>query len=220
MKEILEISGFKNTKWFPLCNSNTSNPLYSIEELDRQLETRLNKIIYIGNYYKDKNPRIRDLKKTFKNKLDIFGHYPLRGHFYWIDSILKRRPSMYKVDKISDATREKLYAQYSIALNLHLSQPSLETGNARLYEVAYRGLAQVADTSLFSKVEDIFVPEKEILLYSNSKECVEQLERLIRDPKLRKDIAMASYKRAITDYKYETNLLQTLDWFKELNANL
>ena len=169
MKQILELSGFKNTKWFPLCNSNISDPIYSSEDLEKQIDTRLNKVIYVGNYYKDKHNRIVDLKKTFKDKLDVYGHYPLKGHFYWMQSILKGEMSLYRVNKITDKKREEYYSKYSIALNLHLSQPSLETGNARLYEVAYRGLAQVADTSRFSKVEDIFIPEKEILLYENGK---------------------------------------------------
>ena len=219
MKQILELSGFKNTKWFPLCNSNISDPIYSSEDLEKQIDTRLNKVIYVGNYYKDKHNRIVDLKKTFKDKLDVYGHYPLKGHFYWMQSILKGEMSLYRVNKITDKKREEYYSKYSIALNLHLSQPSLETGNARLYEVAYRGLAQVADTSRFSKVEDIFIPEKEILLYENGKECIQQIKRLMSDLKLKKDIAIAGYNRAVKDYNYERNLLEILDWFKGLNAN-
>ena len=100
---------------------------------------------------------------------------------------------------------------------MHLSSPSLETGNARLYEVAYRGLAQVVDTSDFSLVSQIFQPDKEVLLYETEEECYQQIIRLQEDRKLRNDLAMAGYQRAIEEYRYEDNLKRILDWVISLN---
>ena len=44
--------------------------------------------------------------------------------------------------------------------------------------------------------------------------CIQQIKRLMSDLKLKKDIAIAGYNRAVKDYNYERNLLEILDWFK------
>ena len=102
---------------------------------------------------------------------------------------------------------------------MHLSYPSRETGNARLYELAYRGLAQVVDTSEFSHVSKIFEPEKEILTYSSPSECVDQIKRLQNNKELRNTIAINSYKKSIEDYSYEKVINETCEWFKTLIRN-
>lgn len=217
MDKILKLVGFSNIKWFPLSISNLEDPKYDQEDLANQISQRNNKAVYVGNFYREKNKRLTTLKRLLGKDLDIFGRYPLNGHYFSIDSLLNLTPNFYRVKSLSDMQREKVYEDYSIGLNMHLSSPSLETGNARLYEVAYRGLAQVCDTSEFSSVANIFQPEKEILLYSNIDECVEQINRLQSDHNLLKDIALAGYKKATEAYNYNDNLMSTLDWLASLN---
>ena len=135
-------------------------------------------------------------------------------------STLNGRPSIYRVRSLSDSERESHYARYSIGLNLHLSNPEKEIGreigNSRLYELAYRGVAQVVDASKASLVDMIFEPEKEILVYNSLSECVDQIRRLQSDEELRINIATNAYKRAITEYNYPNRLLDLFDWFKQL----
>ena len=217
MEEILNLVGFKNTKWFPLCSNNIGEPEYTLEELEAQLDQRNDKAVYIGNYYSKKNFRLAKLKKKLGKDLDIYGRFPLKGNSFWIDSVIRGIPTFYSPKTLTHQEREDVYKDYSIALNLHLSSPSLETGNARLYEVAYRGLAQVVDTSDFSLVSQIFQPDKEVLLYETEEECYQQIIRLQEDRKLRNDLAMAGYQRAIEEYRYEDNLKRILDWVISLN---
>jgi len=216
MDKILELAGFKHRKWFPLCNSNVREPQYSFESLKEQLSSRNNKALYVGNYYKGKNERLAYLKSRLGNDLDIYGHYPIKGYSFAIMSSLSGMPTQYRVRSITEERKEEFYKKYSIALNTHLSNPALETGNARLYEVAYRGLAQVADTSQHSKISEIFTPEEEILLYENNDECVEQINRLRGDKDLRLKIALGGYKKASQHYYYPDRLLEVLNWFKKI----
>ena len=44
---------------------------------------------------------------------------------------------------------------YKVGVNMHLTSPSVETGNARLYELPFHGLAQLADVSEHSLVENM-----------------------------------------------------------------
>ena len=212
MQQILRAVGFSKIKWFPLSVSNIDPPKYTKQELVDQIEKRNNKAVYIGNFYKSKNDRLLQIKKELGSTFDIFGKYPLRGYKFITEALLKGNLMPYQIKQLSERQREIIYQNYSIALNMHLSFPSLETGNARLYEVAYRGLAQVCDSSEFSLVSEIFEPDKEILLYTNHRECIEQIRRLQNNKNLRNEIAIAGYERSVNFYNYNKNLLETLDW--------
>lgn len=216
MAEILTKAGFEKKKWFPLCNSNLGKFDTTIENFEEQLQQRNNKAIYVGAFYTGKQDRLAYLKSQLGNEFDIFGRYPFYGLPFSILSTLSGMPTAYRVKSITNRQREEFYSEYSIAINMHLSDPSLETGNARLYEVASRGLAQVVDTSEHSLVHEIFTPEKEILLYSNIEECVKQVNRLRNDKDLRVRIALAAYKRSIKEYYYPDRLVNVLDWFKSM----
>tara|TARA_X000000950_G_C13896166_1_gene652871 strand:+ start:1003 stop:2109 length:1107 start_codon:yes stop_codon:yes gene_type:complete len=216
MKEILNLAGFKNTKWVPH-NSSNVDPIYkNTSELIRKNQSRKNKIIYVGGYYSGKIDRLLSIKKYFKNDFDIFGSFPFKGWALFAKALKKGFFVPYKVNKISELEKESLYSKYSIGLNMHLSYPSKETGNARLYELAYRGLAQVVDSSNISEISKIFEPNEEILTYESKEECIHQLERLIKDNNLRNKLSINSYERAMRDYKYENTLLDLFNWFKEI----
>jgi hypothetical protein len=216
MSKLLKLAGFNKTKWFPHCITNINQPKYNLEDLEKQLLTRNNKVIYVGGFYTNKVKRLRILKNKLKNNMDIFGRYPFAGYSFPIISAFNGQLNMYRVRSITDAQREEYYSSYSIGLNMHLSEPSQETGNARLYELAYRGIAQVVDASKASLVDRIFKPEKEVLVYNSLSECVDQIRRLQSDEELRINIATNAYKRAITEYNYPNRLLNLFDWFKQL----
>ena len=216
MSEILNYVGLKQNKWFPHCATNTQKPKYTIDELTTQLKSRNNKVMYIGNYYTKKSLRLIEIQKYINNEIDIFGRHPYFGLIHPILSTINGNFSLKRIKKINDLQREKIYSEYSIGLNMHLSYPARETGNARLYELAYRGIAQVVDSGKYSKVSEIFEPEKEILIYHNAKECVDQIRRLQNNNEFRNSIAISAYKRAIKSYSYEKVINDTCEWFKKL----
>ncbi len=72
---------------------------------------------------------------------------------------------------LTNDEREKAYENTAIGINTHLSHPAIEAGNARTYELAYRGVAQVVDTSDISLIKNIFESNVEILTYENIDEC-------------------------------------------------
>ena len=155
-------------------------------------------------------------KDFINNEINIYGRHPYFGIVHPILSTINGNFSIKRIKSLTDIQRENIYSNYSIGLNMHLSYPAKETGNARLYELPYRGIAQVVDSGKYSKVSTIFEPEKEILLYESPKECVKQIRRLQNDTELRISIALAGYKRAIKDYSYEHVINETCEWFKML----
>ena len=216
MKEILDLSGLKINRWVPHCITNNFYTNYGKEELIKNLEKRKNKAIYVGNFYLDKTKRLAYIKSKLKDKLHIYGRYPLEGFSFPLVSLLNGIPSLYKVNKLSNEQREKKYSQYGVGLNMHLSFPSIETGNARLYELPYRGLAQVVDISKYSLVDKIFKPKKEILTYQNLNEAVEKLNFLIENKNERIQLALNSYYRASTDYSHQKVTNEMFKWFKKI----
>lgn len=216
MEEILLKAGFKHIRWVPHCVTNNMPPKYTLEELQEQLSLRNNRALYVGNYYTSKTKRLIQIKKELGESLDIYGRYPFRGFSYSVLSTFSGAPTLYRVKSLQDGERERCYSEYGIGLNMHLSSPSRETGNARVYELAYRGVAQVVDSSAYSMIKNIFVPGKEILTYENIRECVEQIRRLQHDKDLRISLAVSAYKRAIVEYRYDTVLRTSCEWFASL----
>jgi spore maturation protein CgeB len=121
---------------------------------------------------------------------------------------------MYLPSYLTNFEKEKVYENTSIGINMHLSSPARETGNARTYELAYRGVAQVIDTSNASLIKKIFEPNKEILTYESIDECIFQTKRLMEDDDLRCKIALAGYKKATEEYSYKKTLERLINWFK------
>lgn len=216
MKELLNFAGFKSTLWTPHCMTNINPPEWTNSELSKQLKERNKNVVYVGGFYTGKTERLLNIKKKLKKDFEIYGKYPLRGLSFPIYSFFKRNPIFYLPKEISNIEREEIYKSAAVGVNMHLSNPSVETGNARLYELAYRGVAQVVDTSNVSCVEKIFEPDKEILTYTTIDECIHQVRKLLSDDDLRCKIALAAYERAKNEYSYHENLSRLINWFKSL----
>lgn len=216
MEDILRSAGFINIKWTPHCVTNIGEPRWTIDQLRDQLSKRNNKAIYVGNYYKGKQARLHILKNSLGNKFNIYGRYPLNGFSFSAFSSLAGIPSIYRVKKLSDHEREEAYANYAVGINMHLSHPALETGNARLYELAFRGVAQIVDSSSSSLVGKIFIPGQEVLTYESMNECIDLTRGLLANEELRISLALNAYKRACREYRFETCLSDQVAWFKTL----
>ncbi len=216
MVEILNNVGLEKNRWFPHCVTNNNQPKYEINHLSEQLNKRNNKALYVGGFYSGKIKRLIYLKNMLKSDFDIFGRYPLNGFSFPLISLFNKKINFYRVRSLTEEALENYYSNYAIGVNMHLSYPARETGNARTYELAYRGLAQVVDDGNHSLINKIFKPEKEILTYHNIKECVDQIRRLQNNNDLRVKIATNAYEKAIKEYNYPYQLNKLIKWFKSL----
>ena len=214
--DILQLAGIKNTKWVPHCITNTLLPKWTSSQLREQLRGRKNKAIYVGGYYRGKQDRLNYLKNKMGKNLEIYGRYPLGGYSFAMLSTLAGHPSTYRVKSISNKYRDKLYEDFAVGINMHLTTPVQELGNSRTYELAYRGVAQLIDTNSLGSVEKILTPGKEVLTYENMDECITLANRLFKDENLRISLALNAYERACEEYQYKNVLLDEIAWFKDL----
>lgn len=216
MSEFLKLVGFKSNLWVPHATSNTHTPKWKKEELISQLKKREKKAVYFGNFYKNKIDRLFQLKKILKNNFEIYGKFPLKGFSFFSYSLIKRNPIICFPQFVTNEQKYKIYQKSAVGINMHLSDPSIETGNLRTYELAYNGVAQVVDTSKSSLIKKIFEPDKEILTYESIEECIFQTKKLLQDDDLRYKIALAAYERSIKEYSYSKILSKQIKWFKTL----
>jgi len=217
MEEILSLFGFKKFMWVPHSISCFGKSLLSKEEFFNQQISRNDKCIYVGNFYLSKAERLLKIKNELKNSYDYFGKAPLKGFIYPLLNLRNNKLSFTtKSRPIDNFTRDKLYSTYGIGLNMHLSTPSLECGNARTYELAYNGLAQVCDKSEVSLSNFIFQDKKEIFFYSNINECKDVIKYLIYNKEVRYEVAYNAYTRCHKEYQYYNVLRKQISWFNQL----
>jgi len=161
--------------------------------------------------------RLITLKKNLKKNFQIYGKFPLKGYSFFIFSLLKKNPVFYIPNSsLLPIARNRVYENTAIGINMHLTHPACETGNARTYELAYNGVAQIIDTSDVSLIKNIFIPNKEILTYESIEECIFQTKRLMQDDDLRYKIALAGYKKATEEYSYSKTFEKLISWFKTI----
>ena len=213
METILKLAGFKWTKWMPHCVTNISPPYWTNDELVQQLDTRTSDALYVGGFYKGKEARLLELKRCLGSQFDIFGRFPYYGLGFGAKGLIKNA-QLYRVKSLTDEQRTAKYMSYKVGVNMHLTSPSLETGNARLYELPFHGIAQLADVSEHSLVENIYEDGKEILLYRDMAECVELTKMLLNDQTLRNSIALNSYKKTISHYTMNRVMSNLIEFLK------
>jgi hypothetical protein len=216
MGNILKLIGFKNSKWIPHCVTNTEESIWKTdEELILNLNKRIPKAIYVGNYYKGKIDRLMHLKKKLGSQFEIYGNY----HFFGLEhtwKLLNRHKSLYLIKQLTEHQKNQKYLTYAIGINLHLSDPAIETGNARLYELPYHGVAQIADCSNISKINEIYTDKKEILLYNNIQECIELTEWLLNSTNERVNIAYNAYIKTKEKYTMPIVIEELIKWFEQI----
>ena len=216
MATLLKMAGFKWTKWMPHCVTNLQSPYWKNEELADQLESRKEDAIYVGGYYKGKEDRLLKLKQSLGQKFDIFGRFPMHKQITFSTKLIFKNFKFYMVKSLTEKQRMMKYFNYKVGINMHLTIPSVETGNARLYELPFHGIAQVADVSQHSLVENIFEHEKEILLYRDTRECIDLTKMLLEDDKLRKSIALNGYKKTISHYTMHKVISDFVEFLRKL----
>ncbi len=97
--------------------------------------------------------------------------------------------NMYQVLRNSAAT-----------LNIHADSSSQFASNMRLYEAT--GVAACLLTDWKQNIEDIFVPDQEVVVYNNAEECREKAMWLLEHPKEAAEIGQAGQRRTLREYTF------------------
>tara|TARA_Y100001968_G_scaffold275443_1_gene269164 strand:+ start:649 stop:1758 length:1110 start_codon:yes stop_codon:yes gene_type:complete len=88
-----------------------------------------------------------------------------------------------------------------IVINNHISAVQQYASNQRLYEVTGVGTMLLTDEA--SNLEEIFHIDKEVVSYSNPKECANIAKYYLENPKEREAIALAGKQRTLSSHTVE-----------------
>jgi len=88
-----------------------------------------------------------------------------------------------------------------ITFNCHTDTAIDNVGNMRLFEAAGVGTCLLTDTG--RNMPDLFVPDKEVVTYNSTEECLEKLNYLLEDAEERKQIAQNGRRRILKDHTLE-----------------
>ena len=125
--------------------------------------------------------------ENFKNKQD-FNFYagPLKKIFKEI-----------KNGKFGNEYLEEINNS-KISINIHTDAMRNTAANIRLFEIPGMGSCQITED--FENLKELFIPEKEVITYSNFNDLEEKIIFLKKNYKKAKEIADAGYQKVITKH--------------------
>ncbi len=95
----------------------------------------------------------------------------------------------------------KALSKSKIGFNSHGGVAGDYAANIRLFEVTGVGSCLLTDHK--KNITDFFEPDKEVVTYNSSEECVEKVNWLLLHPNELKQISVAGHKRTLKDHTFE-----------------
>jgi spore maturation protein CgeB len=95
----------------------------------------------------------------------------------------------------------KALSRSKIGFNSHGGVAGEYAANVRLFEVTGVGSCLLTDHK--KNINDFFEPNKEVVTYKSSDECIEKVNWLLSHPNQLKQIAIAGQKRVLKDHTFE-----------------
>jgi spore maturation protein CgeB len=204
----------KPSTWWPL----VPNKFKKHPSNDNFFTSRSIDVAYVGNPTASKVERLAKLKKVFGSQLVVHGRWPINGYYGLLRGLVGKPIYPHRVTSISNQERESLYLNTKIAFNMHVSDEASETGNMRMYETTAHGMMLLCDKATANLHEQIYEPDVEAVYYDNLDHAIDLIKYYSSNDERRAKIAKAGYLRYWSDYEWEKNMLNFLNWAMKLKA--
>jgi hypothetical protein len=120
--------------------------------------------------------------------------------------------SAYEVYKLGELSNDSLYGMdmyqkfydSRIVLNKHIDLAKDNAANIRLFEAT--GVGSCLLTDYKANIEEYFQIDKEVMVYKDSADCLNKINFLLRNEKIRNSIAEAGQKRTLERYNYKIRM--------------
>ena len=103
----------------------------------------------------------------------------------------------------------RLLMNSRIVLNFHIGIAGKYAGNMRLFEATGTGSCLLTDNK--SNIGDLFIPDKEVIVYDNPDDCIEKAKWLLNNEEERRTIALAGQKKTLRSHTVEQRCHQMLE---------
>jgi spore maturation protein CgeB len=157
-------------------------------------------VSFVGSLSADHGARLRLLEALAKR-------VPLRVWGNGVEQLPKSSPIRARFE--GEAWGAQMYGVLSrsrITINHHIDLADGYSNNMRLYEATGCGALMVVDRG--RNLADIFAPDKEVITYSSTQECIEAVERMLSDKAGCAEIAAAGQRRTLAEHTYGRRTLE------------
>lgn len=103
-----------------------------------------------------------------------------------------------------------------ITLNSHIDFANREAGNMRLFEATGAGAFLLTDFK--ENLDTLFAPDREVAVWRSIDQCLEVIERCLRDHSGRAEIARAGQARTLAQHTYRHRAAEILGFIDGLRA--
>lgn len=159
-------------------------------------------VIFIGGFAAVHQKGTEALEKIARQvKIDVWG--------YGIENV----PADYQLRKNYHGEAwgidmYKIINQAKICINRHSSAAENYANNMRLFEVTGMGTLLITDAK--DNLAELFIPNKEIVVYHDEQELLEKVQFYLAHDSARAEIALAGQKRTLKEHTYKARM-QELD---------
>ncbi len=199
----------------PIYCQEAANPnIYKPYNIEKEID-----ISFLGQRYADRYKYIRDLHNAGL-KIKVFGeNWKPQNPKGVLKKILRPIYNIARKDKpvpasaiggyISDEEMVKVYSRSKINLgfaNCYSSPGEEPIKQVRLrdFEVPMSGGFYL--TEYFEELADFFVPDKEIVCFTDAKDCIDKAKYYLDHSQEREEIRLAGHQRALKDHSWQKRL--------------
>ncbi len=100
--------------------------------------------------------------------------------------------------------QSKINLGFSICGNTHLDAVPIRQVRLRDFEIPMAGGFYLSEIN--PELEEFFEPEKEVIFFADTKECIDKTHFYLKNENLRKEIALAAWKRAQAEHTTQKRL--------------
>jgi spore maturation protein CgeB len=171
-------------------------------------------VSFVGGFSYSHTQRIELLTSLSKTT-------PIQIYGYGIENIDKRSTLIKKIVKHPIKKKHKgeawglgmfnILRNSKITLNSHIDIAGDYGVNMRMYEATGVGTLLISDR----KKNELFIEDKEIVLYSDIIELTEKINYYLTHDEKRKSIAKAGQDKTLKEYNIDKNIAQMIHYFKK-----
>lgn len=147
-----------------------------------------------------------------RKKLMILASEICNARLYTVDRDVENATALLGSDKVFPAIHDDdLYkAYYASKINLNVTLRSIETGAPqRIFDIMSVGGTVLSNYQ--EELEELFVPDKEIMLFESEEEYIDKITYLLTHEQGRITIGINGYKRVVAEYNFKDSLSKMIE---------